>query len=177
MGAKTIKTLQIVIVSSLALYATLVFAGNLMDYNSNYEFVKHVLAMDTTFEGNKLMWRAITNETLVTLAYWFIIAVEGTIAALAWVSAGKMCRRFKAPAEAFNKAKTAGVYAFILALLLWFVGFICFGSEWFAMWQSSIWNGKQTAMDLTEAFGVFLIIFVLPVQLLADGARKGDARS
>jgi predicted small integral membrane protein len=45
------------------------------------------------------------------------------------------------------------------------------------MWQSSIWNGKQTAMDLTEAFGIFLIIFVLPVQLLADGARKGDARS
>jgi len=64
-----------------------------------------------------------------------------------------------------------------LALLLWFVGFICFGSEWFAMWQSSIWNGKQTAMDLTEAFGIFLIIFVLPVQLLADGARKGDARN
>ena len=28
---------------------------NLIDYGSNYEFVKHVLSMDTTFPGNKLM--------------------------------------------------------------------------------------------------------------------------
>ena len=34
---------------------------NLVDYGSNHEFVKHVLSMDTTFPGNKLMGRAITN--------------------------------------------------------------------------------------------------------------------
>lgn len=31
--------------------------GNLRDYDSNYQFVKHVLSMDTTIEGNALMWR------------------------------------------------------------------------------------------------------------------------
>lgn len=177
MGVKTIKILQLFIVTCLALYATFVFAGNLMDYDSNYQFVKHVLAMDTTFEDNSLMWRSITNDVLVNLAYWGIIAVEGAIAAFAWVASAKMCRRFKKSPEEFNGGKTFGFYAFMLAILLWFVGFICFGSEWFAMWQSSAWNGKQTAMDLTTVFGIFLIIYMLPVQFLADRTGRGGSSS
>jgi predicted small integral membrane protein len=134
-----------------------------MDYGSNYEFVKHVFAMDTTFPGNDLMWRAITNNTIVNLAYWGIIAAEGTVAVLGWIAAAKMCRNLSKSSDEFNKAKIIGFYAFLLAIAIWFIGFICVGSEWFAMWQSEAWNGKQTAMDLVEVLGIFLVIYMMPV--------------
>lgn len=172
MYIKTIRIVQVFVIFCLALYVTMIFLGNLMDYNSNYQFVKHVLAMDTTFPDNALMWRSITNGALVNLAYWGIIFTEGLIALLSWIATVKMLRNFKKPPEQFNKAKTVGFYAFLLAILLWFVGFICFGSEWFAMWQSSTWNGKQTAMDIVTVVGIFLLIYILPAQLFSQKASE-----
>lgn len=164
MNIKAVRLTQIFVILAVAIYASLVFLGNLMDYNSNYQFVKHVLGMDTTFEDNALMWRSITNEGMVTAAYWLLIAVEGIVAALAWISGIKMLRALKKPYEVFSGAKTLGFYAFMLGFLLWFIGFIGLGSEWFAMWQSDIWNGKQTAMDITTVLGIFLIIFMMPAE-------------
>src|SRR5690606_9746287 len=77
-----LRLLQSLTVLLAGLYGLFVFGGNLMDYNSNYEFVEHVLSMDTTFEGNALMWRAIESSTMHTIAYIGIIAAEGIFAAL-----------------------------------------------------------------------------------------------
>ena len=166
MNTKTVRLAQIVVLAVLSLFASFVFLGNLLDYDSNYQFVKHVLAMDTTFEGNALMWRAITDETLVTLGYWGIIAAEGTVALLGWIGVSKLARNFNGTADEYNAAKTVGFYAFFIAILIWFVGFVVIGSEWFAMWQSSTWNGKQTAMDIVEVVGIFMVAYMLPVQNL-----------
>lgn len=172
MNIKAVRLTQIFVILAVAIYASLVFLGNLMDYDSNYQFVKHVLGMDTTFEDNALMWRSITNEGFVTASYWFLIAVEGVVAALAWICGAKMLRSLNKPAEAFNGAKTLGFYAFMVGFLLWFIGFIGIGSEWFAMWQSDIWNGKQTAMDITAVLGIFLIIFMMPVENIKAVIKK-----
>src|SRR5262249_13868782 len=53
----------------LGLFALLVGFDNIIDYGTNFAFVKHVLSMDTTPTGNKLMWRAITSEWVHHLAY------------------------------------------------------------------------------------------------------------
>lgn len=140
------------------LYGLFVFAGNLMDYDSNYQFVRHVLSMDTTFEGNALMWRAIDNEVLHHIAYWGIIISEGLFALLALVGAVKLFSRRNADVLAYNQAKAWGYSAYGIGLLIWFFGFIIIGSEWFAMWQSSTWNGKDTAMPLAILWGVFAVI-------------------
>ena len=166
------RFVQVFVVLAVAMFATFVFLGNLLDYDSNYQFVKHVLSMDTTFEGNKLMWRAITNEGLITAAYWGIILVEGLVAAFAWAAGAKMIKNLNKSYDKFVAAKSAGYYAFMLGFLLWFVGFIVIGTEWFAMWQSDIWNGKQTAMDITEVLGIFLVIFMLPIEQLKAAAKK-----
>ena len=41
-----------VLVFGIALYTTLIVLNNLTDYDSNYQFVRHVLLMDSTFPGN-----------------------------------------------------------------------------------------------------------------------------
>ena len=53
-----LKYSKIVLVWSVALFATLLGFNNLTDYGSNYGFVSHVLKMDTTFPDNNLMWQS-----------------------------------------------------------------------------------------------------------------------
>jgi predicted small integral membrane protein len=63
-------------IAALAAFAFIVAYDNIVDYDSNYEFVRHVLSMDTTFPNNALMGRAITDKRIWTIAYSAIIAVE-----------------------------------------------------------------------------------------------------
>jgi predicted small integral membrane protein len=56
------------LILSVAFFYILVVLNNTTDYNSNYQFVRHVLQMDSTFPGNHGMWRAINIETLITIS-------------------------------------------------------------------------------------------------------------
>jgi hypothetical protein len=53
--AMTVRLSKIILCLCLAAFAFLVTFGNITDYGSNFAFVQHVLSMDTTFPGNKLM--------------------------------------------------------------------------------------------------------------------------
>ena len=55
---------KVSLVALIGLYALLVGYNNIVDYRSNYEFVRHVLLMDTTFPGNALRGRAVESESL-----------------------------------------------------------------------------------------------------------------
>ncbi|MBV8085849.1 MAG: DUF2165 family protein, partial [Chloroflexi bacterium] len=73
MAIRLVKTMM---VAALAAFALLVAYNNVVDYGSNYEFVRHTLSMDTTFPNNALKGRAITEPALWAAAYWLIIASE-----------------------------------------------------------------------------------------------------
>jgi predicted small integral membrane protein len=140
-----VRLTKTAMVASTAAFALLVAVDNVVDYPTNYEFVRHVLSMDTTSPGNSLMGHAITNPTLWHVAYWMIIIAEGVIGvALAW-AALRLAMNLRAPARRFNAAKDLVVVGAGLGFLLWFLGFMVVGGEWFAMWQSALWNGQQPA--------------------------------
>jgi len=82
-----IRLAKVVMVAALAAFAFLVTYDNLVDYGSNYQFVQHVLSMDTTFPDNTLRDRAITNPSLWRAAYATIIAAEGLTCLLLTVGA------------------------------------------------------------------------------------------
>ena len=156
-----LRLLQAFTLFSAGLYGLFVLMGNLMDYDSNYQFVKHVLSMDTTFEGNALMWRAITVPCKRTVGYIGIILAEAVFAALGLIGGIKLFLRRDADAATFNRAKSWGYGAYGVGFLIWFIGFIVIGSEWFAMWQSSTWNGKDTAMPLAILWAGFAVLLAL----------------
>ena len=156
-----LRLLQAFTLFSAGLYGLFVLMGNLMDYDSNYQFVKHVLSMDTTFEGNALMWRAITVPWIWTVGYIGIILAEAVFAALGLIGGIKLFLRRDADAATFNRAKSWGYGAYGVGFLIWFIGFIVIGSEWFAMWQSSTWNGKDTAMPLAILWAGFAVLLAL----------------
>ena len=133
--------------------------NNLVDYGSNYEFVRHVLSMDTTFPGNALMWRAITQPALWTIAYWLIILTEAAVGVLLAFAALRLATTLRSSARMFNAAKRYAMLGVGLGFLLWFTGFLVIGGEWFAMWQSKTWNSQEAAFRLYITL-LAVIIFV-----------------
>src|SRR5262245_65059763 len=49
---------------ALASFCLVVTFDNITDYGTNYLFLRHVMSMDTTFPGNALMYRSVTNPAL-----------------------------------------------------------------------------------------------------------------
>ena len=155
----TTRLVKVVMVASLALLGLLASFNNLIDYGSNYEFVRHVLSMDTTFPGNALMWRATTQPTLWTIAYWLIILTEAAVGVLLAFAALRLATTLQSSARMFNTAKRYAMLGVGLGFLLWFTGFLVIGGEWFAMWQSKTWNSQEAAFRLYITL-LAVIIFV-----------------
>jgi predicted small integral membrane protein len=95
--------------------ALIVSYGNVVDYDSNYQFVSHVMSMDTV-RGHALMNRAITDKAAWSVAYAVIIAIEGLTAVLLVLGALVLLVRIAAPAEVFNRAKVWAVVGMTLGL-------------------------------------------------------------
>jgi predicted small integral membrane protein len=153
---------KIAMIAALAAFAFIVAYDNIVDYNSNCDFVSHVLSMDTTFPNNQLMHRAITDKRIWTAAYAAIIVVEGLTCLLLAVGALALLPRLTAPAERFNRAKVWAVAGLTTGFGLWFVGFLVVAGEYFAMWQSHSWNGQEAAFRITMVILGVLIFVVLP---------------
>jgi predicted small integral membrane protein len=157
--ALAIRYVKAALVASLAFFVLVVTFNNLTDYGSNFAFVSHVLSMDTTFPGNTLMYRAITAPIARHLGYGLIILTEAVTGLLLAAGAIALWRARLSEAARFNAAKRLTVLGCGLGFLLWFTGFMAVGGEWFAMWQSSTWNGQEAAFRIYITL-VGLLIFV-----------------
>jgi predicted small integral membrane protein len=153
------RLVKVAMVASLALFALVVAFDNMVDYGSNYEFVRHTLSMDTTFPSNALKWRAITQPPAWAIAYWLIILTEAAVGLLLGFATLRLAIALRADARLFNSAKKFAVLGVGLGFLLWFTGFMVVGGEWFAMWQSKAWNGQQSAFQFYLTL-LAVIIFV-----------------
>jgi predicted small integral membrane protein len=157
-----IRLAKILMVAALAAFAFLVAYDNIVDYGANYEFVRHVLSMDTTFPEDALKDRAITDPRLWRAAYAIIIAAEALTALLLTIGVVALLRRLGAPADAFNRAKGWAVAGLTVGFGVWFFGFLVVAGEYLAMWQSRAWNGQEAAFRFTMVILGVLIFLVLP---------------
>jgi predicted small integral membrane protein len=153
------RLVKVAMVASTALFALLVALDNLVDYGSNYEFVRHTVSMDTTFPGNALMGRAITQPALWSIGYWLIILTEAAVGLILGFAAIQLAVNARSGASRFNAVKKFAVVGVGLGFLLWFTGFMVVGGEWFAMWQSKTWNGQEAAFRFYMTL-LAVIIFV-----------------
>ena len=165
---RTLRIIKSLLVASVGGWALLVAYGNIADYDANWTFVQHVLAMDTVFPDNPNKSRAITDPSLQRLAYWSIIAVE-------WVM-GLAClygawRLFVARDDrrAFIAAKVPATVGLFVVWVLYFVGFVAIGGEWFSMWQSKIWNGQQAAQHFLYCAMLVMVVVLLPEDATEPG--------
>lgn len=169
-GALPFAAFSLVLVN--AVYIFLVALGNITDYGTNFDFVQHVLSMDTTNFGGAagegldpdVMWRAIDNPVIWNLAYIGLIAWE-SLAAIVLITAVVFFIRGFFPggsARTFRAARIWASIGLVMIILLFVGGFITIGGEWFQMWRSSAWNGLDPAFRNSVIAGIGLVLLHLP---------------
>jgi predicted small integral membrane protein len=157
-----IRLCKIALAACSCFFLALVVFNNTTDSNSNYQFVRHVLTMDTTFPGNAGMWRAVTHPLLHKAFYATIILWEATSAVLIGTGVFRLWRARAGSAVAWRQAKSLAAVGLTLSLTQWFFAFMAVGGEWFLMWQSRTWNGQDAAFRLFAMMGVSLLFLCLP---------------
>lgn len=150
-----------VLTAIMAAYLTLVAFGNITDFDSNQQFVHHVLEMDTTFNGDDVMWRAIQNDTLQNIGYIAVIVWETLSAIVLWWGAWALFRALRGRRD-FLRARRLSSVGLLMVVILFAFGFITVGGEWFSMWQSSSWNGLDAALRNVTLAAFTLVIAHLP---------------
>ena len=154
-----LRVCKAALVLAIALFYTILVLNNVSDYDSNYQFVRHVLMMDSTFPGNHGMWRAANSPLVHTTFYISIIAWEAITMALCWWAGVCLLKSCRADGAQFDDALSVAVVALTTSLLMWLVAFLDVGGEWFLMWQSQKWNGQEEAFRMFAVVGlVFLIV-------------------
>ena len=176
-GPRTLGALPFacaVVTAINGLYILLAAFGNISDFGTNLEFVRHVLAMDTTNFGAEpgtsldpdVMWRAITASGVQTAAYIGIILCESAAAlvlfyaTVLWITSWRS-RTFEAP----RRMASIGL---LMLVILFMGGFIAIGGEWFQMWRSESWNGLQPAFQNSALALMGLILIHMPSSWWAE---------
>jgi predicted small integral membrane protein len=156
------RTAKLLLLVGIALFYTLVVFDNLTDFDSNYQFVRHVLMMDSTFPGNHGQWRALPSPAVQLAFYLTIIAWEIATTVLLWWGVVRLWQALRLLPAEFNHAKRVALMALTISLLMWLVAFLSVGAEWFLMWQSHLWNGQEAAFRMFAVVGLVLIILMQP---------------
>ena len=156
----TLRVAKMLLVFAVAIFYAFVVFNNTTDYDSNYQFVRHVMMMDSTFPGNRGMWRAINTPALHTAFYLAIIAWEALTMLLCFVGGVKLTGALRGTAASFQSAKRVAIIGLTAGLLQWLVAFLSVGGEWFLMWQSKNWNGQDAAFRMFTVVGIVLLFLV-----------------
>lgn len=155
-----IRASKILLIAGIGCLSLMVASNNVLDYQSNFLFVQHVMSMDTVFTGNVLKSRAITEPLIHSVAYTSIILWEFGVAILCLSGALHLLKHLKSDASRFNKAKFLSILGLSAGFALWFFGFMVVGGEWFCMWQSPDWNGQESAFRFVVCIILVLIYIV-----------------
>jgi predicted small integral membrane protein len=115
--------------------------------------------MDTIEPESKLAGRAIAIPTIWRFAFWSIVAAEGVTAVLFTGGRVELWRARMSPSRDFHRAKRFRVRGRGRRVPHLVRRLRAVGGEWFAMWQSEVWNGQQPAFRIC----VFILLCTLIV--------------
>lgn len=145
-------------VGAIGIQSFFIVLGNTTDYATNYQFVEHVLKMDTTFPASTIHYRRIDNPLLFHAGYGLIILLEMVMSICCLWGSWLLIKHLKSDSTTFQAAKNWAVAGITIGILIWFLGFEVVGGEWFAMWQSTTWNGLNSAERMVSFLMLTLIL-------------------
>lgn len=156
----TVRLAKIAVAFSAGVLILLVALGNVVDYGANFDVVQHILSMDM-IPDSPLKWRAITNPLLHHACYLFIIGAEFGSAALTLLGAQRLWRARAGGAAAFNDAKSTAIAGLCVGFLLYLLGFMAVGGEWFQMWRAGAYNMQEPAFRFIGSVGIAMVFVAL----------------
>ena len=156
--ALLLRVVKLVSVGAIGILSFLIVLGNTTDYYTNYQFVEHVLKMDTTFSTSRIHYRRLDSPLLFQASYASIIGLEMAMSVCCLRGSWLLMKHLNSDSGTFQAAKNWAVAGLTLGILIWFLGFEVIGGEWFAMWQSTRWNGLGSAERIVSFLMLSLIL-------------------
>ncbi|MGV3278021.1 DUF2165 family protein [Rickettsiales bacterium LUAb2] len=149
----------------LACFGLIVGIDNIIDYNTNYQFVYHVLRMDSmeTFFSNSpaLVARAIHSTVIYKIFYALIILGE-LITGLLFLAGSVLLfiNIFNNNTKFIIMGKICCIFGGITAIAIWYFGFAVVGGEYFSMWANTF-TGQMKAYT----FVTFILIALIYISI------------
>jgi len=100
----TLRVAKVLLVFAVAIFYSFVVLNNTNDYDSNYQFVRHVLMMDSTNAANRAMWRALNSPAWHRTFFVSIIVWEAVTMLLAWWGTARLLVALRHTAAGFQQA-------------------------------------------------------------------------
>lgn len=166
------RLFKTLIVFFLAIFCLSVAVDNIVDYQVNLEFVKHVVSMDTMkpgFDTAIALSRGTSNQVIHAVMFSSIIASEFIAGFLALFSCVKMLMTIN-DNLGFLKSKRIYLIAAAVMISLWYFGFNIIASNWFYMW-ANLYDGQQTAYN----FSIFILLST--VYIMRDEAACNEGKN
>ena len=154
-----IRYSKIILMAYISFFGLMVMFSNFTDYTANYEYVGHILSMDTTRENSNLSYRAIISPILHHRIYWVIITLEVISTTFCLLGTFHLYQNINASSEVFHEAKKFAIIGLLVAIFIYYVVLQVIGIEWFNMDESLTWNAKDWARNIVD-FIVPVLIYV-----------------
>ncbi|MBV4487387.1 DUF2165 domain-containing protein [Pseudomonas sp. SWRI153] len=161
---KLIRYSKVILMAYISFFGLLVMFQNFTDYQANYNYVAHVLSMDTTNASKNVMYRSIESPMIHHRIYWFILTMEVTYTVLCLIGAYQLYRHVDASAEAFHEAKKYSIMGILVAIFIYYVCLQTVGVEWFNMDTSQSWNAKDWSRHIVDFVFPVMIYITLKVE-------------
>ncbi|MFS2095658.1 DUF2165 family protein [Pseudomonas sp. Pseusp11] len=161
---KLIRYSKVILMAYISFFGLLVMFHNFTDYSSNYEYVAHILSMDTTQVNDNIRYRAIDSPMLHHRIYWFVITMEVIYTACCLVGTYHLYRKINESADVFHEAKKLSIIGLLIAIFIYYVCLQVIGVEWFDMDTSQTWNAKDWARHIVDFILPLMIYIALKVE-------------
>ena len=155
---------KVILMALISFFGILVMFSNFTDYASNYEYVGHVLSMDTSLKNPNIRYRAITSPMLHHRIYWLIITLEALYTSFCLVGTYHLYRKIKQSAAVFHEAKKYAIIGLLIAIFIYYFCLQVVGVEWFDMDNSEIWNAKDWARHIVDFIFPLMIFIILKIE-------------
>lgn len=160
MGDPMLRILKILLVLFIGLHALIYAVQNVANLGPAHAALGYVLSNQGHEAYPNSMFFSVTNPTLHWCALWLVILGESAIGFFGIKGAMAMLAARKGSAEQFHAAKTDGVIAAALALLVWFGFFMTFGAAFFQMWQTELGSGSMEGSFMYSMASAITMLFV-----------------
>lgn len=155
-----LRILKILLVLFIGLHALIYALQNLANLELAYAAVGYVASNQGHEVYPGTMFFAVTNPILLWCALGLVILGETAVGFFGIKGAWDMFAVRKDTAEQFHSAKTNGVIAAALAVLVWFGFFMTFGAAFFQMWQTEAGSGSMEGAFMYSMASAITMMFV-----------------
>ncbi|MEJ5059185.1 MULTISPECIES: DUF2165 domain-containing protein [unclassified Pseudomonas] len=162
--SQVIKISKASIMLFISFFGLLMMYSNITDYATNYEYLAHILSMDTTRDDHKYAHRAITSPMIHHRIYWFIITLEVMFTVFCMVGTFQLFKNINTTTKEFHEAKKYALIGLLIALFLYYVCFQIIGVEWFNMDESVQWSYKDWARHIIDFMLPALIYVAIRIE-------------